>query len=446
MLVVIVGLGEVGTYIAQVLSENKDYNVVGIDIEKEKIDNIKEILDLKTIIGHGVSPHILKEAEVSSADFFIAVSNNEEVNIIASLIAKQLGAKFTIARVNSSFYFDSEHTDEYESLGIDVLLSPERRTALKIFQSIENPLFLKVDMLGGGRININQFMVEESSVFANKRIKDLFLHKDILIVGINRGEEFHFPSGDFRIESNDTLYIAARRQVMERLDLYLPLQSEEVDRIILIGASNINYFLAEMLQQKYRVLLIEEDSEKCLRVATMLDKTAIYKEDIFRTKLLDELLLNSKDYVVVSTDSDETNLLTSILLKDKGLGKVACITHKSNLTPIIKKVGVHQVFSPQTIIGTYITGLMRTQDLISLESFKNAKADFIELKVGKNSQLIGKKIIDVNLPEKTLFIANIRKGKVHIIRGNSSLKIDDRIIILSFQQSLKKIETLIIGK
>ena len=443
MFVVIVGLGEVGTHIAQLLSNYKGYEVIGIDIDSNKLEKFRETCDIKTINGYGASLPVLKDAEVSNAQFVISVSSSEEVNIISALVSKQLGAKNTIARVSSPFYLENENVKEYEALGIDILLSPERRTALKIFQSIENPFFIKVDSLGGGRVFINQLMVDEKSGFADKTIEDLKLNTNILIVGIDRDNDFLFPSGSFLVKNGDTLFMAARRQVMERIDLFLPMKSHSVDRIILLGASKINYFLAKIAQDQYRVLLIEPDSEKSGKIAPLLDKTAFYNDDLFSSELLDELLLSENDFFVVATESDETNLLLSVLLNDRGLSKIACVTHKSKLSTTIKKAGIHQIFSPQSIIASDIASILRTQELISLESFKNAKAEFVELIVHPDSVVVGKTIDNSPIPEKTIFVAIIRSKEVLIPRGDTLLEKNDTVIVLCLEQELEKIEELL---
>ncbi|MBD3304813.1 hypothetical protein GF339_00505, partial [candidate division KSB3 bacterium] len=223
MRVVIVGLGEVGSYLAKILSSQERYDVVGIDIDRKKLDILEELYDVQTLEGYGAAPHTLKQAEVDQADIFIAVSDNDEVNIVAALIARKLGASFTVARVSNPFYLEQEHLEDYEALGIDLLISPERRTALTLYQSIEYPHFLKVDTLGGGKVHINQYLISPNSPFAYKKIKDISLTTDALIVGITRKRDFLFPTGDTTIFPNDTLFIVAKLEAMQDVKSFLPI-------------------------------------------------------------------------------------------------------------------------------------------------------------------------------------------------------------------------------
>ncbi len=443
MKVVIVGMGEVGTYLAKILSSQQKHNVIGIDTDKTKLDSIKELYDIHTIHGYGAAPYILKDAETPSADYFIAVSSNDEVNLISALIARKIGAKFTIARVSNPFYLQKDHLKEYEALGIDLLISPERRTALKIYQSIEYPQFLKVDTLGQGKVHICQLVISQENPFADKKIKDISLSRDILIVGISRNRDFLFPTGETKILVHDSIFIVAKKDVMQNVGNFLPVVKKEIKRVILIGASNINFFLARMIQNTYRTILIENDLEKSNRIASFLDKTAIYNEDIFASTLLDELLLTENDFFVVATEYDNLNLLASLLLRNRGVERTACITHKSQLLSTVESAGVKQVFSPQIIISNDIASVMRTQELLSLSSFQNSDAEFVELTVEKDSPLTNRRIDQAKLPKNTLFVAVLRGESVYIPRGDYVLEKDDRLIVLCKQKNLKKIEALL---
>ena len=291
--VVIVGLGEVGSYLAKILSSQEGYNVIGIDIDRKKLDVLKELYDIQTVEGYGAAPSILKEAEADKADIFLAVSDNDEVNIVAALIVRQLGMAFTIARVSNPVYLEEEQLEDYEALGINLLISPERRTALTLFQSIEYPQFLKVDTLGAGKVHINQYRISSRSPFAYKKIKDL-LWKGMLVVGITRKRDFLFPTGDTAIFPNDTLFIVGKQETMRDTQSILPVESKQIKRIILLGGSRISYFLAKLIEKKYRVVIIEPDYEKSEWIAQLLNNTTIYNDDIFTSGLLNEILLNKQ--------------------------------------------------------------------------------------------------------------------------------------------------------
>ncbi len=228
MRVVIVGLGEVGSYLANILSSQEGYEVVGIDIDRKKLDVLEELYDIQTIEGYGAAPYILKQAEVGTTDVFLAVSDNDEVNIVAALIVRQLGKAFTIARVSNPLYLEEQQLEDYEALGINLLISPERRTALTLYQSIEYPQFLKVDTLGGGKVHINQYRISSKSPFAYKKIRDISLTNEILIVGITRKRDFLFPTGDTVILPNDTLFIVGKQETMRDTQSILPIESKGI--------------------------------------------------------------------------------------------------------------------------------------------------------------------------------------------------------------------------
>ncbi len=442
MRVIIVGLGEVGSYIAKILSSQEKYDVVGVDIDKQRLAVLEDTYDVQTLEGYGAAPYVLKQAEADKADIFLAVSDNDEVNIVASLIAKKLGVPFTICRVSNPFYLEDQHLEEYQDLGINLMISPERRTALTIYQSIEFPHFLKVDTLGDGRVHINQYQISPHSPFAYKKIKDLSLTTDMLIVGITRKRNFLFPTGDTVILPNDTLFIVAKKETMQNVESFLPVEHKEIKRIILLGASRISYFLAKLVEKKYRVMIIEEDRDKSDQIAQLLHNTVMYNDNIFKSNIFNDLLINEHDYVIAATHNDEFNLLSSILVQDRGLSMIACIIHSSYLLSTIEKAGIHQVFSPQIIISNDIASAIRERGLLTLQNFQNVSAEFIELTVKPGSVLIERSLEEISLPPQTLFVAVMRGKEVFIPRGDFVLHEADRAVVLSLKANVDIIEKL----
>ncbi len=192
--------------------------------------------------GYGAAPQVLRRAEVDTADVFLAVSGNDELNIVAALVVRSFSSAFTIARVSNPLYLEEQQLEDYEALGINMLVSPERRTAVTLYQTLEYPQFLKVNTLANGKVHINQFRISEKSPFAYKKIKDIPFTKDLLIVGITRKRDFLFPTGSTEILPNDTLFIAGKQETMRDTRSILPLERKNIRRIILLGASEISYF------------------------------------------------------------------------------------------------------------------------------------------------------------------------------------------------------------
>ena len=441
MRVVIVGLGEVGSYLAKILSSQEKYDVVGIDMNRKRLDMLEEVYDIQTIEGYGAAPHILRQAEADKADIFLALSDNDEVNIVAALIVRSLGKAFTIARVSNPFFFEEQQLDDYEHLGINLLISPERRTALTLYQSIEYPHFLKVDTLGNGKVHINQYRIGAKSPFAYKQIQGIDL-QGLLIVGITRKRDFLFPTGGTVVLPNDTLFIVGKHESMGKTRSILPVESQNIHRVILLGGSRISYFLAKLLEKRYRVLIIEPNVEKSDRIAQLLDNTAIYNDDIFTSNLLDELMVNENDYFIAATNNDEVNFLSSVQIKEHGVSMVACIIHQSYLLTAVEKAGIHQVFSPQTIIANDIAGTIRSRDLLTLQDFQNIDAEFAEFDILPGSPVADKIIRNITFPPQTLVVAVLRNDEVLIPNGHTTLLPNDEAIVLYLKSNTKIVTEL----
>ena len=442
MRIVIVGLGEVGAYLAKILSAQEEYEVIGIDNDSKRLEILEDLYDIQTVEGYGAAPQVLRQAEVDTADVFLAVSGNDELNIVAALIVRSLGQAFTIARVSNPLYLEEQQLEDYEALGVNLLVSPERRTALTLYQTLEYPQFLKVETLANGKVHINQFRISEKSPFAYKKIKDIPLTKDLLIVGITRKRDFLFPTGSTEILPNDTLFIVGKRETMRDTRSILPLEQKNIRRVILLGASEVTYFLAKMIERKYRVLVIEPNSERSDWIAQMLKHTAIYNDDIFTSNLLNELLLDKDDYFIAATENDEFNLLSSILIKEKGVSMVACIIHHSYLLSTVEQAGIHQVFSPQMIIANDIAGTIRSRGLLTLQDFQNIEAEFVEFDIPINSPVIHKAIHQIVFPPQTLIVALLRNDEVVIPRGDTVLHAWDKVFVLSLKSNFNKIAEL----
>ncbi len=441
MRIVIVGMGEVGSYLAEILSKDKN-DVIGIDMDRRKLTLLEDQLDIQIIEGYGAAPKVLKQADVGSADIFLAVSNNDEVNLVSALIAQRLGASFTVARVSNANYLDEEQLGEYGTIGIDMVISPERRTALTIFQAIEYPYFLKVNAIGRGNVFINQFLVTHESPFTYKKIKDIALDPDILIVGINRRQNFMFPNGETTIFPHDTLFLAGKKKAMDGLSDLFPIAQKKIKRILILGGSSIAFSLARLAENKYRVIIIEPDAERSNRVAQALINSTVYNLDVFESSAMDELQPNENDYFIAATGNDEINFLSAILMRDRGVSMIAMVMHNSQLLNIVTKMGIYQVFSPRMIISNDIVRAIRERDLITLHSIKNVSAEFVEFHLKSHSPLVDKQIRDLKLPSKTILIAAIRGKEVLIIKGNAILQADDYVVVLCLKKNQREIEKL----
>ncbi len=264
----------------------------------------------------------------------------------------------------------------------------------------------------------------------------------MLIVGITRKRDFLFPTGMTVILPNDTLFIVGKPETMRDTRSILLIESKDIRRVILLGASKISYFLAKLIEKKYRVLIVEPDYKKSDWIGQLLDNTAIYNDDIFQSNFLDELLLNEHDYFIAATENDELNLFSSILLKDKGVTMVACIIHRSYLLSTIENAGIHQVFSPQIIIANDIAGTIRSRDLLTLQNFQNIEAEFVDVDVQVDSIVVNKAIQQLSLPPQTLLVALLRNDDVLIPRGDTVLLPWDKVIVLCLKSNFNKIAEL----
>ncbi|MGI6226383.1 MAG: Trk system potassium transporter TrkA [Peptococcales bacterium] len=446
MRVIIIGAGKVGYNIAQILSyENHDIVVIEKDEERYKI--IEESLDVQAIHGSGASSEILEQADVYAADLLIAVTEFDELNMIACVLAKQYGVPKTVARVRNPEYADNNLLTQSPVLGIDLLINPEKVTASEISQLIEVPEAIDVEYYADGKIQLLELGINEDAPIINSYLKDIQTPYRYVIVAILRDEKMIIPRGNDIIKKNDIIFVLAKTKDMIHIEKLMGKERAKIRNVMILGGGRIGYYLAKLLEdKKIGVKIIEKNISRCREIAKNLNSALVLHGDGSDIDFLKEEGAGDVDAFVALTDDDKLNLLVSLLAKHLGVEKTIAQIRRSDYLPLVERVGIDIAVSPRLLTAAAILKFIRKGKIINVSLLSGAKAEMIELIVPEHSKIVNKYIRDLNFPEGAIIGSIGRDDDALIPSGNDYLVPGDRIIIFALPKAVHKVESFFSGR
>jgi trk system potassium uptake protein TrkA len=443
MRVIIVGAGEVGFQLAKFLSaENID--VVVIDRSREKLKRISEELDVALIEGEGGTPSVLKDAGADEADILLAVTNMDETNMIACLVAKVMfQIPRNVARIRNLEYFSNEVL--LQTLGINPAINPEIEAAKAVIRLIEVPFAADVEDFEDGKAKVIGFRVPPDSKLIGKAFKNLNLTKPKILIGaIQRGDKIIIPSGNDTLKKNDIIYLPVKREKIDLVCSSIGGSTIPVKRIMIVGGGRIGFYVAKTMEERnLSVKIIERDVERCKFLLRSLKKSVILHGDGSDQKLLEEENIHDMDVFVAISNNEELNIMASLLAKSLGVKKVISIVNRTDYLPLANNLGIEAVLSPRLITAGTILKYVRGGKILSLTTIAEGKAEIMEAEAKEGSILIGKTLREVELPKRTLIGAIIRDDNVIIPSGDDRIINNDKLIIFTLHDSIKQVEKLL---
>ncbi|NLL61521.1 MAG: Trk system potassium transporter TrkA [Candidatus Atribacteria bacterium] len=442
MKVIIIGAGKVGIQIAQtLLSENHD--VIIVDKREEIKQDLDSHLDIMTIIGNGANVRVLEQAGIRNAGMLIAVTQSDEVNMIACITAKQFEVKKTIARIRNSEYMYEDSLSK-EKMGIDFIINPENSTALEIIGLLKAPVNVcETQDFAGGKVSLFGVKVDEDNLFANKKIKDTNLGQHSLIAALFREDNLIIPNGEDEIYAGDIAYLITKKEDVTSIGQFCGRKNIATQNVIILGGSNIGVQTATLLNETgIKTKLIEIDKEKCEKISELLPQTLIINGDGTNIELLREEGIDQTDGFVSVTGFDEDNLLTALLAKHLGAKKVIAKISKTNYIPILENIGIDAVVNPQLITAAAILRLLKHGELIDLALLQEGEIEVVEFIAQKNRETNNKPLKTLNLPDNTIIGAIVRDKETIIPHGEDVIISGDKVIIFTKPAETRKIEHL----
>ncbi|MFO1258177.1 MAG: Trk system potassium transporter TrkA [Gammaproteobacteria bacterium] len=449
MKIIILGAGQVGTVLAQILaSEGNDITV--IDIDGEKLRSLQEYADVRTIQGSASYPIVLQNAGADDSDMIIAVTNSDETNMIACQVAYSLFRTPTkIARVRAAEYIAHETLFTNEALPIDKVISPEQLVTQYIKRLILHPDTLQVLNFADGRVQLVGMRAYYGGDMVGQALSDLKKHLpdvDVWFAAIYRRGKAISPNKNTVIEPDDEVFFLAAphhiTQVMRELRHLEPAYK----RIIIAGGGNIGFRLAEVLENQFHVKVIDHNKKRIELLSNRLDKTIVLQGDCADKELLLDENINQTDVFCAVTNRDEANIMSAILAKRLGARKVMALINRSAYVDIAENLDIDIVISPQqTTIGSLLTHI-RKGDVVNVHSLRRGAAEAIEAIAhgdAQSSKVVGRRIKEVKLPPSAVIGAIVRKEAVIIAHDEVIIEPEDHVILFLMDKTyIKEVDKL----
>ncbi|MBB3191033.1 Trk system potassium transporter TrkA [Halomonas cerina] len=435
MKIIILGVGQVGGTLAEHLAREEN-DITVVDIDGERLRELHTRLDIRTVTGAGSYPMVLRQAGGEDADMLIAVTNSDEVNMIACQVAHTLFRTPTkIARVRATAYLARKELFAQEAVPIDVLISPEQVVTDHIHRLIEHPGALQVLEFAGGLVQL----VAVQAVFGGPLVgQDLgFLRRhmpnvDTRVVAIYRRNRPIIPRGDTVIEADDEVFFIAARRDIRAVMSELRRLEHDFRRMMIAGGGNIGERLAEHLEHSHQVKIIEHHLERCTLLSEHLDRTVVLHGSATSKRLLEEENIEDCDIFCALTNDDEVNIMSSLLAKRMGAKKVLTLINNAAYVDLVQGGEIDIAISPQqTTIGSLLT-YVRRGDIVNVYSLRRGAAEAIEAIAHgdlHSSRVVGRAIGEIDLPSGTTIGAIVRGKEVLIAHGDVVVESGDHVIL-----------------
>lgn len=450
MKVIIVGAGEVGYHIASRLAfENKD--VVVIDKSEAAIRRVTENLDVHGITASGSSPEVLTQAGIEHAEILLAVTDSDEANLVACLMADMLSpATKTLARIRSAHYDAFHETFSSGAPHINTVINPEIEVVKTIHQLMKIPAAVDMGELAEGRVKFVGLRLDESSQMTGVKLKDfgrMFGQDRPLIAAVVRRQELIIPRGDQRLEKGDLVYFICETDRLKKTVALFDVTMSPLKRVMIVGGGRIGERLARRLEKDgVQTKIIEADLNRCRMLSEEMKKAVVLHGDASDQDLLVEENVRDTDSVVALTGDEETNILVSLLAKNLGARSTITKVSKFSYIPLMSTIGLQKVVNPRLSAISSILHDVRRGKVLSAISVIGEKAEIIEAVALETSGVTGKPLRKISFPKGALLVSIVREDEIVIPSGESVVAPGDRVIVFAMRQVIPKLEKLLTVK
>jgi len=451
MKVIICGAGQVGWQIARHLSGEKN-DVTVVDSNAELVRRATDALDVQGISGFASYPDILDRAGAADADMIIAATHSDEVNMVTCQVAHSVfSVQRKIARLRSQNYLDPMYSDLYRRnhMPIDVVISPEKEVAEAALQRLAAPAAFDTESFLEGKAQLLGITIDEDCPVINtplRQLTDLFSTLKALVVGIRRDGALFVPSAGDQLFAGDEAYLFTETRDMTRtLEIFGKTQSKQ-ERIVIVGGGNVGLGVARALEartERVRVKIIEKGRQCAEDAADMLDRTIVLNGDGLDSALLEEAGIATADAVLVVTDDDKTNLLSSVRAKELGCKMAICLINDPTLVPLMGPLDIDAYINPRATTVSSILRHIRHGRVREVYSIGDAEAELIEAQVLGTSPMAGQRIKDIGFPEGTIVGGVMNKSGMIRPTGETRINEGDVVAIFAMADDVPEVERLL---
>ena len=447
MKIIIAGAGEVGFHLAKLLSfESQDITL--IDPNRDRLQYADTHLDIRTIKGDASSIAILKEAQVKYTDMLISVTSSEATNITVCVLAKQLGAMRTIARISNTEFLEKKEEIGFTQFGIDELISPEALAAREIGLLLNQSAFNDSYEFEEGALTMIGLSLSRTARFVGKTVKEaarIFPQLNFVPIAIQRfGTQYTLiPRGDTQFKEGDQVYFITLKSGVEELYKLTGKTKQEIKSVMILGGSKIGRKTArDLCRNNFNVKLVETSKDKAYDLADELPNTLIIHGDGRNVELLEEENIHDMDAFIAVTGNSETNIMSCLVAKSKSVKKTISLVENMDYFQLSHSIGIDTLINKKLLAANNIFRYIRKGEVVAMTKLNNMNAELLEFIVKPGSQVADKKIKNLDFPRSAIIGGVIRHGEGIIALGEFLIKPGDRIVVCCLPRSIKKVEKL----
>lgn len=444
MNIIIAGDGEVGFYLAEALVDS-NHNITIVDPREELLKLVETHADLMTIVGESNSVAVLKQANVDKADLVISVLHSESINILTAILAKKLGAGYTIARVNTLQNLAEENQKIYNELGIDVLLSPEDIAGHEVVKLLQQPAAIEIFELSEGKLLVILIRISPEASVVNQSLNDIaakYQNLDFRAVAIHRGDDTFIPDGNSVFLPNDFVYVITKPEGLNELLKLGGKQDVEINNIMVVGGGRVGKVIAKQLETELNIKLIEQNRERSIKLSDLLGDTLIINGDARDINLLEDEGIEGVDAFIAVTNSSETNIITCLHAKKFGVKKTIALVENLDYIEISQNIGIDTIINKKLSAASYIIKHSMGDEVASLKCLSSISSDVVEFIAKKGSPITKNPIKNLRTPEGSLIGGIIRGDNSYIAIGDFQIEENDKVVVFALPGISHKIEKM----
>ena len=450
MKIIIVGAGEVGYHFAEWLAQEKK-EVVVIDTDPDALVRVSDHLDVQILQGSGSNPRVLEMSGLKTADLILAVTDKDEVNLVACLFANVLAPAIQkVALIRNPDYINYREALTRDILNINLVINPEMEVVNSIIRIMSAPEVEEVNDFVGGRLKmLGKHLPPDSPLNGLKltQLPEKIERNRMIIAALVRDEALIIPKGKDTLQAGDFVYfVCESRDIPEILKLF-GKQTTTLKNILVVGGGNIGFPLARELEaRRYNVKLIEKDPQRCLAISAKLNRTLVLQGFATDQKFMEEENIGHMDMVVAVTWDEEMNILSCLLAKQLGAKKTVARVNKGYYIPLVQTIGIDHIVSPRLSAINSLFPYLRRGKVISSVSIRGKAAEVLEAEALDKSAIVGVPLKDLAFPKEALFLCIFRGDAVTIPAGDTVIEPGDRVLILASGAVVPQVEQALVGK
>ena len=431
MRIIVLGAGTVGSSISSLLCLH-GHSLTVVDALASRVKQLNETLDARAITGSASQSSVLFQAGVGSADLVLAVTGDDEANIVAASMSKAMGAARTVARVYAPVFRDLSTFDYREHFGIDRLLSIEQLTAMELARRIRHPGSVAVENLSGGNLQVHELVVSSNAKCSGNSLQSLNLPRGVRVGSISRDGRIWIAGADDEVQAGDRITIIGKLSEIDAVrDLFCSERARKLGAVI-AGGGETGYHLAAFLESAgCAVVLMESDLERCEFLAQHLHQTVVVHRDATRSVSLEEERVGTADAFIACTGDDETNIVAAVEAKDIGAKVVMSLVGRPDYAQVVRKLGIDFAVSPREVVAKQVLGFLTSGAVISKSPLSEGSSlSVLELEVAPGSAATEHVLANLNLPDRCLIAAVVRDGFASVPGADDRLQAGDTAVAL----------------